>query len=96
MAIEPVWRFYPKLFWQDLVKHSRMVKHWLSIQMMLRSVRNDPARRAYTDQALAEIADDEADTFELFTHNEGARQEVVRTRRIAELTHGPRAPAEVA
>jgi hypothetical protein len=29
-----------------------------------------------------------AGTLELFSHNAAARDEVVRTRRIAELTHG--------
>jgi hypothetical protein len=40
------------------------------------------------DAALAPVADDETETLEMFTHNEGARNEVVRTRRIAELTSG--------
>jgi hypothetical protein len=34
------------------------------------------------------VVDDETETLELFTHNEGARNEVVRTRKIHDLTHG--------
>jgi hypothetical protein len=33
------------------------------------------------------VQDEETDTLELFTHNEGARNEVIRTRKIAALTH---------
>jgi hypothetical protein len=32
--------------------------------------------------------DDETETREMFTHNEGARNEVVRVRKIDKLTHG--------
>jgi hypothetical protein len=36
----------------------------------------------------ARVTDDETETLEMFTHIEGARDEVVRTRKIAELTSG--------
>jgi hypothetical protein len=87
MAPEPVWRFYPKLAWNVLSKHTRMFNHWLSIQWTLRGVRRDPQRYAYSDQALAAVSDDETETLELFTHNEGAREQVAHTRKIEALTH---------
>jgi hypothetical protein len=65
-----------------------MIRHWLMLDRMRRRVRKDPDRHRYTDAALAPVAEDETDTMELFTHNEAARSEVVRTRRIAELTSG--------
>ena len=68
-----------------------MAHYWLQLERMRRSVQKDPERHRYTDAALAPVAGDDTDTLEMFTHNEGARNEVARTRRIDELTH--RAPA---
>jgi radical SAM superfamily enzyme YgiQ (UPF0313 family) len=88
MPIESVWAFYPKLVWEIVSKHARMIVHWLRLEIMRRRVLTGEARRFYTDTALTAVDDDETETFEMFTHNEGARNEVVRTRRIAELTSG--------
>jgi hypothetical protein len=88
MPIEPVWTFYPKLVWEIASKHVRMVRHWLMLDRMCRKLRKHPDRHSYIDAALAPVEDDEAETLELFTHNEQARNEVVRTRKIAALTHG--------
>ena len=58
-------------------------------------MRNDPQRKNYADAALAPVDGDEAETMELFTHNEGARNEVARSKKIAVLTgHGGQAMAE--
>jgi hypothetical protein len=92
MAQEPVWRFYPKYAWETLSKHARMIRHLLSIHLTVRRLRRDPARLAYTDLALTAVSDDES--FDLFTHNEGARDQVVHVRKIAALTQGTHASAE--
>jgi hypothetical protein len=88
MPIEPVWTFYPKRVWEIVHKVARLAWAFYKIDRMLRAVRKDPRRHDYTDAALAPVADDETETLEMFIHNEGARNEVVRTRRIAELTSG--------
>ncbi len=88
MPIEPVWAFYPKYTWEIVSKHARMAWQWFMIDRMRRRVRNDPNRHSYTDAAMTPVVDDETETLELFTHNEGARNEVVRTRKIHDLTHG--------
>ena len=91
LPIEPVWKFYPKAAWEIARKITLMAHYWLQLERMRRSVQKDPERHRYTDAALAPVAGDDTDTLEMFTHNEGARNEVARTRRIDELTH--RAPA---
>lgn len=40
------------------------------------------------DAALAPVVDEETETLEMFTHNEGARNEVIRVHKSAELTSG--------
>ncbi len=84
MPIEPVWTFYPKLAWETVSKTLRLAGCRIMLERMRRTVRNDPNRYAYVDPALTPVADEEG--LELFTHNEGARNEVERTRKIAALT----------
>ena len=84
----PVWTFYPKRAWEIASKHVRMIRHWLMLDRLRRNVRNDPERHRYTDAALAPVEDNDTEVLEMFTHTESARDEVVRTRKIHELTHG--------
>jgi hypothetical protein len=91
MPIEPVWTFYPKLVWEIGRKIGLMTRYWRELDRMRREINRDPARRLYTDPALTPVEDGETEMLELFTHSEGARQEVARTRRIHELTHAPAA-----
>ena len=88
MPIEPVWTFYPKRLWDIVSKNAQLAWAYYKIDSKLRSVRKSAKRHEYMDAALAPVVDDETETLELFTHNEGARNEVVRTRKIAELTGG--------
>ena len=95
MPIEPVWKFYPKAAWEIGSKLVRMTRFWLELDRMRRVVRKDPNRHLYTDAALTPVEDGETETLEMFTHNEGARNEVARTKRIHELTHGGAAAEHV-
>ena len=90
MPIEPVWHFYPKAAREVARKVAFMARYWLQLERMRRAVQNDPERRSYTDAALQPADAEDATTLALFTHNESARNEVARTKRIHELTHGER------
>jgi len=93
LPMEPIWSFYPKYLWETISKHGRLLHSWLLLNRIAARVRRTPQADAYTDLALAPVSDEEADTLELFTHNDAARTEVVRTRKIAELTRGVPEPA---
>ncbi len=95
LAVEPAWAFYPKYAWEVLTKHARILKHWLALDRMRRRLQRDPQRRVYSDQALMPVTEEESDTLELFTHNEAARVEVERIRKIAELTRPDRGAPQV-
>jgi len=84
--IEPVWSFYPKYLWELLSKHVVLARHLWRINRMRRRTEADPDRFAYTDQALAPVTDYEAESFELFTQNQAARNAVEKARKIAQLT----------
>ncbi len=63
-------------------KHARMAHRWFAIEFIRRAILRDPLHRAYTDQSLCEVSDDESESLELLTQNEAARREVDRSRRI--------------
>src|SRR3954452_5344567 len=92
LPIEPVWSFYPKYLWETVSKHARIAKHWFWLDRVRKRVKEEQRVSPYTDLALTAVTDDETESFDLFTHNEGARGEVVRTRKIAALTHNHPAP----
>jgi Radical SAM superfamily len=96
LPIEPVWSFYPKYAWELFSKHVSLAKHWITLSIMLRRARGEQKVRPYTDLALTPVTEHDTDTLEMFTHNEVARNEVARTRKIAELTHAAVASAEAA
>ena len=67
----------------------RLVKYWIELDRMVRSVQRDPNRaHPYTDAALTPVTEDETETLEMFTHSEAARSEVVHAHKIAALTGG--------
>jgi hypothetical protein len=86
--IEPVWAFYPKYAWGMVSKHVRLAKQWFSLMRMRRQVREEQAVTPYLDRAIAPVTDDETETLEMFTHNEGARNQVAHIRKVTELTSG--------
>jgi hypothetical protein len=88
LPIEPAWRFYPKATWEVVRKVSFMARYWLQLDRMRRAVQRDPNKRAYMDAALQPVDEHDVETLAMFTHNEGARSEVARTKRIHDLTHG--------
>jgi hypothetical protein len=91
LPIEPVWSFYPKRLWEIVSKHVRLAADYAQIYVMAERAKREQKRQAYTDVALLPVQDEEINSLELFTHNEGARNEVARTRKIAALTHAAEA-----
>jgi DNA repair photolyase len=84
--IEPIWSFYPKYAWESISKCSVLVRSWLQLDATVRRIRKDPTRHLYTDQALADVTDDQTQSLELFTHSDDARHAVNHARKIARLT----------
>jgi hypothetical protein len=83
--IEPMWSFYPKYAWESFSKLSVFLRSWLQLDAAVRRIRKDRDRHLYTDQALADVADDETESLELFTHSDDARKAVKHARNVARL-----------
>ncbi|MEZ5786601.1 MAG: radical SAM protein [Xanthobacteraceae bacterium] len=85
LPVEPAWVFYPKLVWEIAAKHARAGLKWLWLDRTRRRILSDPQHKQYVDSALKFVAEEDDATLELFSHNEAARAEAARQRRVAEV-----------
>jgi hypothetical protein len=88
LPVEPIWRFYPQVCWDFLVKHVLLARHAWRIWRIYRRVASDPAGASYSDQAMMPVTDDDLEHLELFTQHQAARDAVGHARKVHELTHG--------
>ena len=86
MPVETVWSFYPKYAWGAFSKFGRALRLLLWMHFANRRIQKDPNRHSYTDQAMTAVADDETETYALFTHSDAARQAVEHAHKVAHLT----------
>ena len=94
LPVEPVWKFYPWLAADFLIKHARVAAAAWSMFRIYRRVAAG-AHVPYTDQAMTPVTDDETQTLELFTHNKSARAAVDHARKVKTLTSSAGAAAAV-
>ena len=85
LPLAPVWRFYPWVARDFLVKHVRVAVAAWGIFRIYRRVAASAAQ-PYTDQAMTPVSEDETQTLELFTHNKSAREAVDHARKVKTLT----------
>jgi len=86
-AIEPIWRFYPKVWAETVWKLYRWISLYAKLRKIYLKVKHDPRRHDYMDAALSPIADDEIETHELFK-TDAARAYVAQERRLEKLREG--------
>ena len=85
-AIEPVWIFYPRYLWDTAGKLVRVARAARHLYGLAKTIKADPRKKAYMDQALAPAVDDDLDSLELFNQNDAARNAVLHERHVRELT----------
>jgi len=85
-AIEPVWIFYPRFLWDTAGKLVRVARAARHLYGLAKTIKADPRKKAYMDQALAPAVDDDLDSLELFNQNDAARNAVLHERHMRELT----------
>jgi radical SAM superfamily enzyme YgiQ (UPF0313 family) len=84
---EAVWWFYPKYFAQLAAKLVRWTALYFKLRRIYLRIKHDPQRYAYTDIAMTAVADDEADTHELF--GTGAAQAyIAQAKRVKDAQDG--------
>jgi radical SAM superfamily enzyme YgiQ (UPF0313 family) len=86
LAREKRWIFWPRLAGQTVRKQAilAIASARLAFQSMI--IARDPGARAYTDQALAAVRDDDDTRLDLLTKTGGAVSAVAHVRHVAALT----------
>ena len=87
LPIEPAWSFYPKYFAEIAGKLVQWTSLYFRLRRIYLRIKGDPQRYRYTDPAMTAVADDEAETHELF-HTDAAQAYVAQAKRIKQAQNG--------
>jgi hypothetical protein len=85
--LESAWLFYPKYFAEMASKLARWAMLYLKLRRIYLRIKHDPQRFDYTDIAMTPVADDDAQTHELFG-TEAARAFIAERKRVKEAQQG--------
>jgi radical SAM superfamily enzyme YgiQ (UPF0313 family) len=83
---EHAWIFWPRFAWDTLRKHAILAGTIGRLLVWATVIARDPEARAYMDQALTPVGDDEDATLDLLTKTTGGRAAVAHGKKVAELT----------
>jgi radical SAM superfamily enzyme YgiQ (UPF0313 family) len=87
--IEPIWTFYPRYLWATVGKLVRVLRAARHLYGLARTIKADPQRELYIDQALTPAVEEDSNSLELLNQNEAARNAVEHERHVRELTAAP-------
>jgi hypothetical protein len=80
LPVESAFVFWPRFVWHVLYKHFKLAQMIWRFRPFAVKLRRDPAARNYMDVALTPVADEEFDSYELFTTSEAAKSAVQKMR----------------
>jgi radical SAM superfamily enzyme YgiQ (UPF0313 family) len=75
--------FYARYAAEVARKAAKLAMRWRALKRIVKKIEADPNAKAYTDEALTAVADDDTEHMELYTQNEAARVAVERELRVA-------------
>ncbi|MGB6799434.1 MAG: radical SAM protein [Xanthobacteraceae bacterium] len=84
--IEPISRFYPAYAFEVVSKLVRWAWLYLHLRRIYLAIKRDPRRFEYTDLAMTPVADDEAQTHELF-RTDAAQAYIGQEQRLEKARH---------
>jgi hypothetical protein len=70
LPVLPIWKFYPQYAAEMVRKFGQWSRLYLKLRWTYELIKRDPRRYQYMDIALTPVTDDEAETYELFTHQQ--------------------------
>jgi radical SAM superfamily enzyme YgiQ (UPF0313 family) len=80
LPVESPLVFYPRYVAEVLYKHFKLAQAIWRYRPIAQKLRRDPLARKYTDVALTPVADEEFDSFEMFTASDATKSEVLKMR----------------
>jgi hypothetical protein len=66
LPLEPVWKFYPKYWFESVSKLTRLAILYGRIRRIYKRIKEDPARMKYMDVALTPVSDHDIQDLEMF------------------------------
>jgi radical SAM superfamily enzyme YgiQ (UPF0313 family) len=84
---ENPWLFWSRFAYDVLRKNAIMAGTIGSLMLAWLKIVRDPNAKAYMDQALMPVADDDEVTLDLLTKTSGVRAQLSHQKKVAELTH---------
>jgi hypothetical protein len=84
--------FWLRFAWDTLRKHLILASTMGRLLLLKTAISHNPRAKAYSDQSLTPVADDEEITLDLLTKTTGASAAVAHIKKVAELTGVRRAP----
>jgi radical SAM superfamily enzyme YgiQ (UPF0313 family) len=78
--------FWLRFVWETVVKHAILGWTIARLNLVKFAVKRDRTARAYTDQALTPVGEDNDEARDLLTKTTGGRAAVAHAKRVAELT----------
>jgi radical SAM superfamily enzyme YgiQ (UPF0313 family) len=88
---EPFWRFWSRFAGEIVYKHTVLAGIIVRLLAVMIAIKRDPQARAYMDQALTPVGDDNDATLDLMTKTAGASAAIAHIGKVAELTRAGRA-----
>jgi Radical SAM superfamily len=89
LARESAWIFWPRFVWETVKKHAILAGTIGKLFIWKTAIARDPQARAYMDQALTPVRDEDEATLDLLNKTTGARAAVAHIKKVAELTASP-------
>ncbi|HZP74601.1 MAG TPA: radical SAM protein [Pseudolabrys sp.] len=87
---ESGWIFWPRFAWETVYKHAVIAGTIGRLMWLKAAIARDANAKAYRDQALTPVADDEDTTFDLLTKTTGGLAAVAHVKKVGELTGSSR------
>jgi hypothetical protein len=95
LPLEPALLFYPRHWWETLVKQVRWAKLYLGLRRIYLRIKHDAQRFQYMDLALTPVMDDETETRELF-RSQAAQTYVGQEQHLDKFRRNPASSAQAA
>ncbi|HYA74655.1 MAG TPA: radical SAM protein [Roseiarcus sp.] len=83
---ESSWIFWPRFAWQSAKKTATVAHLLVRLALWSRAIARDPGARAYMDEALTPVGEDDDATLDLLTKTAGASAAVAHFKKVAVLT----------
>src|SRR4029078_12425423 len=83
--------FWPSFAFETLLKYATMARTVVRFAILWARITRDPNAKAYMDQALTPVNDQDDVTLDLLTKTTGAREAISHQKKVARLTHAAHA-----